>query len=116
MARNPVTLFTPGAVMAGADPFLSLHREMNRLFDEALHGGTVASGSPAGARSSLMLAPHIDVTETGKDVRIQVQGTSPGGSQQGDPQQAGGGGEAAGTQASQQNGSTPASGGAGTPA
>jgi HSP20 family protein len=36
MARNPLSPFGFGGVGergAGSDPFLSLHREMNRLFD-----------------------------------------------------------------------------------
>jgi HSP20 family protein len=33
----------------GFDPFLSLHREMNRLFDDVMRVGSLA---PAGAQSS----------------------------------------------------------------
>ena len=70
MARNPMTIFTPGSLMAGPDPFLMLHREMNRLFDDALRGSIPANGD--GARSTV-LAPHMDVHETDKEVQIQAE-------------------------------------------
>lgn len=39
MARNSLTSFHSGFGMLGSgDPFLSLHREMNRLFDDLLRG------------------------------------------------------------------------------
>ncbi len=71
MARSPMTVFTPGSLMGAgsADPFLTLHREMNRLFDDALRGGATQPGGAGGA----LLAPHMDVSETGKDVRIQAE-------------------------------------------
>lgn len=75
MARFPMTLFTPGSLMgAGSgDPFLALHREMNRLFDDAMRGGLALSGAQAGGQSGALLAPHMDVSETEKDVRIQAE-------------------------------------------
>lgn len=71
MARFPLTLFTPGGLMGAgsADPFLILHREMNCLFDDALRGGAVQGSGQASA----LLAPHMDVSETDKDVRIQAE-------------------------------------------
>lgn len=72
MARNQLSIFTPGSLMAGTDPFLMLHREMNRLFDDALRGG--AAGSTAhGGQGGLMLAPHMDVHETDKAVQVQAE-------------------------------------------
>jgi HSP20 family protein len=47
---------------AGADPFLALHREVNRLFDDALRG-------PGGAT----MAPRMNVGETGQELRIEVE-------------------------------------------
>ena len=41
MARNPLSPFRPGGLAErglGADPFTSLHREVNRLFEDAFHG------------------------------------------------------------------------------
>ena len=69
MARNQLSIFTPGSLMAGTDPFLMLHREMNRLFDDALRGGA----GTAGGQGGLMLAPHMDVSETDKEVQIQAE-------------------------------------------
>ena len=46
MARNPMTPFRPGGGMFPGDPFLSLHREMNRLFDDVFRG----AGLPAADR------------------------------------------------------------------
>lgn len=74
MARYPITLFTPGSLTGSgmADPFLALHREMNRLFDDAMRGGLAPSGTQAGQGGAL-LAPHMDVSETDKEVRIQAE-------------------------------------------
>jgi len=49
MARVP-SLFNPGSLLGvgGNDPFLTLHREMNRLFDDVLRGGSVSSGGQGG--------------------------------------------------------------------
>ena len=75
MARYPVTFFTPGSLVgAGSgDPFLALHREMNRLFDDALRGGVAQGGGQGGSQGGALLAPHMDVSETDKDVRIQAE-------------------------------------------
>lgn len=75
MARYPITLFTPGGLMGAgsSDPFLTLHREMNRLFDDAMRGGAVASGTQGGGQGGVLLAPHMDVSETDKEVRIQAE-------------------------------------------
>ena len=75
MARYPITLFTPGGLMgAGSgDPFHTLHREMNRLFDDAMRGGAVPPGGQGGAQGGALLAPHMDVSETDKEVHIQAE-------------------------------------------
>jgi len=71
MARVP-SLFSPGSFMvAGADPFLTLHREMNRLFDDVARGGG-AQGGQSGQGGGL-LAPHMDVSETDKELRIAAE-------------------------------------------
>lgn len=72
MARNQLSIFTPGGLMAGTEPFLMLHREMNRLFDDALRGGTTV-GAAQGGQGGLMLAPHMDVSETDKEVQVQAE-------------------------------------------
>ena len=41
MARNPLYPFgIGGSAQSYGDPFMSLHREMNRLFDDAFRGMT----------------------------------------------------------------------------
>ena len=71
MARSlfPIT-FEVGhhAARAGADPFLVLHREVNRLFDDALRGP--GAGSSA---SSVAMTPRMNVGETGQELRIEVE-------------------------------------------
>jgi HSP20 family protein len=71
MARVP-SLFSPGGLImgGGGDPFLTLHREMNRLFDDALRGSPVPAGSQGGGA---LLAPHMDVSETDREIRIQTE-------------------------------------------
>src|SRR3954470_760365 len=74
MARVP-SLFSPGSLLGtgGSDPFLTLHREINRLFDDVLHGGPVSSGGQGGSQGGVLLAPHMDVSETDKELRIQAE-------------------------------------------
>lgn len=71
MALNPLAPFRSGALAErGGDPFLSLHREMNRLFDDVFNGrlgGQMTSGSQ---QNGGMIVPDIDVSETDKEVRI----------------------------------------------
>jgi HSP20 family protein len=74
MARVP-SLFSPGSLLGtgGSDPFLTLHREMNRLFDDVLRSGPVSSAGQGGSQGGLLLAPHMDVSETDKEMRIQAE-------------------------------------------
>ena len=73
MARNPLFPFRSGGFAErggyGGDPFLSLHRDMNRLFDDVLRGSfgvPVRSGEQGGG----MMMPHMDVSEIENEVRI----------------------------------------------
>ena len=73
MARNPLSpsgFGGAGERGVGSDPFLSLHREMNRLFDDVLRGsfGVPSREGQAGQGGTLM--PHIDVSETDKELKI----------------------------------------------
>jgi HSP20 family protein len=54
------------------NPFLNLHREMNRLFDEAFRGFDLA---PFGTGRLLGGAglPNIEVNDSGKDVTISAE-------------------------------------------
>ena len=57
-------------------PFLALHREMNRLFNDVLRGGVAPSGGQGqsgGGQGGVLLAPHMDVTETDREVRLQAE-------------------------------------------
>jgi HSP20 family protein len=75
MARVP-SLFSPGSLLGAgaADPFLTLHREMNRLFDDVLRGGPVPEGGQGGSsQGGVLLAPRMDVSETDNEVRIQAE-------------------------------------------
>ena len=48
------------------DPFLTLHREMNRLFDDVFRGFDLM---PFGS-STMMSWPNLEVVETDKEVRV----------------------------------------------
>jgi HSP20 family protein len=56
MARNPLTPFRRGSLFGGgSDPFMALHREMNRLFDDVFRGKnltTLGEAEGAGAVSN----------------------------------------------------------------
>jgi HSP20 family protein len=71
MARNPLSQFRPGGLAErnfGDDPFLSLHREINRMFDDVFRGSP-GWGSRGGEGSNFVPA-HMDVSETESQVRI----------------------------------------------
>jgi len=75
MARNPLAPFesdfgTPG----GSDPFLSLHREMNRLFDNALRGaGLLAAGAQGQPGAGNFVNASMNVSETDDEIRITAE-------------------------------------------
>ena len=62
------------AVHRGADvnPFFTLHREMNRMFDDVFRGFDLA---PFGSTRGLtgLSWPQIDIDETDKEVRITAE-------------------------------------------
>ena len=57
-----------------AKPFLTLHREMNRLFDDVFRGFDLA---PFGANDRFFDRvsgwPHIEVSETEKDIKVTAE-------------------------------------------
>ena len=57
------------AARAGAEPFLALHREVNRLFDDAFRG----PGAGSNAAGAAMTTPRMNVGETGQELRIEVE-------------------------------------------
>ena len=55
------------------NPFVSLHREMNRLFDEAFRGVDLA---PLGLSERVFGGaswPQIEVAETGKEIKVTAE-------------------------------------------
>ncbi len=52
-----------------ADPFLQLHRDMNRLFDDALRGVESAGGSGFPPMS----APRMNVSETDDEIEVEAE-------------------------------------------
>ena len=55
-----------------ASPFLTLHREVNRMFDDVFRGFDLARLPSAGAFEGIGW-PRVDIEETGKEVRITAE-------------------------------------------
>jgi HSP20 family protein len=60
---------TPSRYREEGDPFMTLHREMNRLFDDVFRGFDL---TPVGM-SRMASWPHVEVIENDKDVRISAE-------------------------------------------
>lgn len=75
MARNPMTPFRSGGGMLTGDPFLSLHREMNRLFDDVFRSTALptASGSQGQGDVGNFVNASMNVSETDKEIRITAE-------------------------------------------
>ena len=73
MARNPMTPFRPGGGMFPGDPFLSLHREMNRLFDDVFRGAALPVAGTQGRGVSNFVNASMNVSETDKEIRITAE-------------------------------------------
>ncbi|MBL8672901.1 MAG: Hsp20/alpha crystallin family protein [Alphaproteobacteria bacterium] len=54
----------------GGDPFLSLHREVNRLFDDVFRG---TASFPALGAMPVTLSPRVDVKETDKAIEVTAE-------------------------------------------
>jgi HSP20 family protein len=61
---------TPSRYRDEGDPFMTLHREMNRLFDDVFRGFDMA---PFGSMSRMASWPHVEVVDNDKDVRISAE-------------------------------------------
>jgi len=62
---------TPSRFREEADPFMTLHREMNRLFDDIFRGFDIG---PFGGMSRSMAGwPSVEVIESDKDVRVSAE-------------------------------------------
>jgi HSP20 family protein len=55
------------------NPFLTLHREMNRLFDDAFRGFDVAPFGNGRLFDQAMGWPHIELSETDKEVKVTAE-------------------------------------------
>ena len=74
MARNPLSAFRGSGLTGGGfggDPFMSLHRQVNRLFDDVFRegAGQMPSSQGQGGEGG-MLMPHMDVSETERGLKI----------------------------------------------
>jgi HSP20 family protein len=56
-----------------ADPFLALHREMNRLFDDVFRGFDIAPSRNNSFLDPSTGWPNIEVSETDKDVKMTAE-------------------------------------------
>ncbi len=75
MARNSVTPDRSGGLVERAlleAPFHSLHREMNRLFDDIFHG-RLHGPLHASSEKHAPILPNVDVSETDGEVRISAE-------------------------------------------
>src|SRR5689334_19677268 len=54
------------------DPSLTLHREMNRLFDDMFRGFGMPMAGAAGEGTAAM-APRIDVSEDDREIRVAAE-------------------------------------------
>jgi HSP20 family protein len=60
----------PQRVFEESDPFLALHREMNRMFDDFARG--FGTGLPA-RRGTPGAWPRVEVSETGTEVKVVAE-------------------------------------------
>jgi len=56
-----------------SNPFLALHRDMNRLFDDAFRGFDLASFGNDRWFDRAVSWPNIEVSETNKDVKVTAE-------------------------------------------
>ena len=75
MARNPLTPYRGGGLLGGGfDPLFSLHRDMNRLFEDVLGGGLpFAGGSSGQGGQGQIINAHMNVSETESEVRVSAE-------------------------------------------
>ncbi len=64
---------TPSRYREEGDPFMTLHREMNRLFDDVFRGFDVAPFGSLSGVGRMAGWPSVEVSETDKDVRISAE-------------------------------------------
>src|SRR5688572_33415195 len=74
MTRNPLSPFGRGSLSGGSDPFVTLHREMNRLFDDVVRGTSLEERGAASRETvGSFIDTSLDVSETEKEFRITAE-------------------------------------------
>ena len=75
MARHPLTPFGSRSLFGGdLDPLFSLHRDMNRLFDEVMGRGLPSAGGQGGqSGQGQIINAHMNVSETENEIRISAE-------------------------------------------
>ncbi|MFO1056546.1 MAG: Hsp20/alpha crystallin family protein [Dongiaceae bacterium] len=74
MARNWMNPYAGGGLLGGGDPFLSLHREINRMVDDVFRGAGLPAGRGEGqGAGGAPVNAHMDVAETEKELRITAE-------------------------------------------
>jgi len=71
MARHPLVPFG-GSHLAGNDPFVSLQRGMNRLFEDVFRNAGLPATGAEGQQGGLLM-PQINVSETDTEIRITAE-------------------------------------------
>jgi HSP20 family protein len=56
-----------------ANPFFTLHREMNRLFDDVFRGFDLAPFGSSHLLDGMAAWPHVELSETEKDVVVTAE-------------------------------------------
>ena len=64
---------TPSRYREEGDPFMTLHREMNRLFDDVFRGFDMAPFGSLGGMGRMASWPTVEVAETDHEVRVSAE-------------------------------------------
>ncbi|HEX2147499.1 MAG TPA: Hsp20/alpha crystallin family protein, partial [Pseudorhizobium sp.] len=64
---------TPAVFYEGRDPFLSLHREVNRLFDDVFRGFGVGLPSLNGGAGFGKVWPSVEISDHDKEIRVTAE-------------------------------------------
>src|ERR687893_208417 len=64
---------TPSRYREEGDPFMTLHREMNRLFDDVFRGFDMAPFGSLSGMGRMASWPTVEVIETDHEVRVSAE-------------------------------------------
>ena len=64
------TQTTPSRYREEGDPFMTLHREMNRLFDDVFRGFDMM---PLGGPNRMAGWPHVEVVDSDREIRVLAE-------------------------------------------